>query len=91
MQVTVEQISGDVLSLSVDDLRKVRKLVDSLLERKDDPQPTMSEEEFEKQMAEEGFITEYKPPITDFSRYDNYKPVTVEGGPISEMIIRERR
>ncbi len=90
MQVTVEQIESEVKQLSAEDLRKVRELVDSLLETKES-KPQMTEEEFEKHLAEEGFITEYKPPIKDFSRYENYKPVTVTGEPISETIIKERR
>ncbi len=90
MQVTVEQIENEVKQLSREDLRKVQELVESLL-KTEEMKPKMSEEEFEKHLAEEGFITEYKPPVTDFSSYENYKPVTVTGEPISEMIIRERR
>ena len=90
MQVTIEQIENEVKQLSREDLRKVRELVDSLL-KTEETKPKMTEEEFEKNLVEEGFITEYKPPITDFSSYENYKPVTVTGEPISEMIIRERR
>ena len=90
MLVTIEQINSEVQALSVEDLKKVQQIVDSLLEEKE-AKSTMTEEEFEKHLAEEGFITEYKPPITDFSSYENYKPVTVTGEPISEMIIRERR
>jgi hypothetical protein len=90
MEVTIEQIEHEVKTLSAEDLRKVRELVDSLLERKE-MKPTMTEKEFVKELEEEGFIGKVPPPITDFSRYDNYKPVTVTGEPISEMIIRERR
>lgn len=90
MPVTAEQIEDKVKQLSSEDLKKVWQLVDSLLESKE-AESKMTEEEFEKHLAEIGFITEYKPPIEDFSRYENYKPVTVTGEPISEMIIRERR
>lgn len=90
MQVTVEQIENEVKQLSAENLRKVRALVNSLLEEKE-KKPMMTEEEFEQHLAEEGFITEYKPPIKDFSRYENYEPVTVTGEPISEIIVKERR
>ena len=90
MQVTIEQIENEVKQLSREDLRKVRELVDSLL-KTEETKPKMSEEEFLKELEAEGFIGKVPPPITDFSRYDNYKPVTVTGEPISEMIIRERR
>ncbi len=90
MQITVEQIVNEVQTLSAEDLRKVRNVVDSILETKEE-KPRMTEEEFLKEMEAEGFIGKVPPPITDFSRYENYKPVTVTGEPISEMIIRERR
>ncbi|MDQ3634781.1 MAG: hypothetical protein M3405_09785 [Acidobacteriota bacterium] len=90
MQLTVEKIKNGAKQLSKEELKDVKTWVDSLLENGEN-KPKMTEEEFEKQLAEEGFITEYKPPITDFSRYENYEPVTVTGEPISETIIKERR
>ncbi|MGI8466926.1 MAG: hypothetical protein ACR2N3_00550 [Pyrinomonadaceae bacterium] len=90
MQVTVEQIENEVKQLSSEDLRKVRELVNSLLETKES-KPKMTEEEFARHLYEKGIIGKPPPPITDFSRYENYKRVAVEGEPISETIIRERR
>ena len=51
----------------------------------------MTEEEFEQHLYEKGIIGKPPPPVTDFSRYENYERVTVEGEPITETIIRERR
>lgn len=90
MQVTVEQIENEVKQLSTENLRKVRELVDSLLEKKES-KPQMTEEEFAQHLYEKGIIGKPPPPITDFSRYENYVPVKVEGEPISETVIRERR
>ncbi len=90
MQATIEKMSSEFQQLSVEDLRQVRQLLDSILEKKES-KPTISEKEFLKELEAEGFIGKVPPPITDFSRYDNYECVTVTGEPISEMIIRERR
>ena len=90
MEVTIEQIEREVKMLSEKDLGKVRELVDSLLERKES-KPTMTEEEFEQHLYEKGIIGKPPPPITDFSRYENYERVTIKGKPISETIIEERR
>lgn len=90
MQATLEQVENEVKQLSPKDLRKVRKLVDSLL-KEEKAKPKMTEEEFAQHLYEKGMIGKPPPPITDFSRYDNYKPVTVKGEPLSETIIRERR
>ena len=90
MQVTIDQIEREVKQLSTEDLRKVRELVDSLLEN-GESKPKMTEEEFEKHLYEKGIIGKPPPPLTDFSRYENYQPVKVEGEPVSETIIKERR
>ena len=89
MQVTVEQIVNEVQTLSAEDLRKVRNAVDSILETKA-TKPPMTEEEFAQYLYEKGIIGKPPPPLTDFSRYENYKPVRVEGEPVSETIIKER-
>ena len=89
MQVTIDQIESGVKQLSAEDLRKVRELVDSLLETKES-KPAMTEEEFAQHLYEKGIIGKPPPPITDFSRYENYQPIKVEGKPVSETIIEER-
>lgn len=89
MQVTVEKIEKEVKQLSAEDLRKVRRLVDSLLEKKES-EPQMTEEEFAQHLYKKGIIGKPPPPITDFSRYENFQPVKVEGDPVSETIIKER-
>ena len=90
MQATIEKINSEFQQLSVEDLRQVRQLLDSILEKKES-KPAMTEEEFEQHLYEKGIIGKPPPPVTDFSRYKNYKRVTVKGEPISETIIRERR
>lgn len=90
MQVTISQIESEVKQLSAEDLRKVRELVDSLLEKKE-AKPQMTEEEFEQHLYEKGIIGKPPPPITDFSGYKNYKRGEVKGEPVSETIIKERR
>jgi hypothetical protein len=89
MQVTVEQIENEIKTLSTEDLRKVRNIVDSILETKE-TKPQMTEDEFAQHLYEKGVIGKPPPPITDFSRYENYQPVKVEGEPVSETIIKER-
>jgi hypothetical protein len=89
MQVTVEKIESEVKQLSAEDLRKVRHLVDSLLE-KEETKTKMTEAEFAQHLYKKGIIGKPPPPITDFSRYENYEPVKVEGKPVSETIIEER-
>ncbi len=91
MQGTIEKIRNEVEQLSEDELQTVRNLVDSLLEKKKEAKPKMTEDEFEQHLYEKGIIGKPPPPITDFSRYENYKRIEVKGKPVSETIIEERR
>jgi hypothetical protein len=50
----------------------------------------LSEDEFEKQLVSEGMISA-PPPRTDLSSLNNWKPVEIQGKPLSETIIEERR
>ena len=52
------------------------------------------EDEFERELAAEGLIGT-PPPLREdpeeLQKYRDYKPIKVEGQPLSEMIIEERR
>ncbi len=66
---------------------RLRDLLDVFLAP---PQTAITEEEFEQELVKEGLIS-VPPPITDFTPYQNRKPIEVKGKPVSETIIEERR
>ena len=47
--------------------------------------------EMQRQLLEAGILGEIRPPISDLAPYRNRKAVPIEGEPISETVIRERR
>jgi len=49
------------------------------------------EDRLDQLLLEAGVISEIPPPITDFTPYQNRKPIEVKGKPVSETIIEERR
>jgi hypothetical protein len=49
-----------------------------------------TEDEFLQLLLAEGIISEIPPCIFD-DEEENFEPIEVEGEPLSEMIIRERR
>lgn len=49
------------------------------------------EDEFERKLLAEGFITSIPPRDESDEEFDSFEPIEVEGEPLSEMIIRERR
>jgi len=48
-------------------------------------------QELQQHLLEAGVLSEIKPPITDLTPYRNRQAVPIEGEPLSETIIRERR
>lgn len=48
-------------------------------------------EELQRRLLDAGLLSEIKPPITDHSAYRNRKAVPIQGEPLSETVIRERR
>ncbi len=92
MSVVLERMAEAVKTLPLEELLKLRDLVDSLLEgAQSEQQAQMTEDEFERYLAEQGFLREAPPPVNDLSPYENYRLVEVTGQPISEMIVEERR
>ena len=71
-----------------------RKILDWLEEYKPTIDEKISEEEIERKVLErllaKGLISEIVEPMTD-EEDDEFEPIEIEGEPLSEMIIRERR
>lgn len=91
MSATLDKIKEVMPSLPPEELREVRELADSLL-------TSVSEDEreaaFESDLAAEGFISPVQPLTAteeEVRQYRAYQPIKVEGQPLSEMIIEERR
>ncbi len=89
MSTMVDKIIEEVRQLPPEEQRQVREKVNAIVPSS--PTEDELEEAFERELAAEGFISQAKPRITDFSPYRDYKPVEASGQPISEMIIEERR
>lgn len=91
MSSTLDKIKEEMRELEPEELQEVRDLVDSLLS--EPVKPKMTEEEFARYLAAKGVIS-----LPDDSKraeaeaeFDDYEPITVEGKPLSEMIIEDRR
>jgi hypothetical protein len=51
----------------------------------------LREDEFAHKLVEFGLLSEVKPPIADFTPYQNRQPVKTTGKHLSEVILEERR
>lgn len=85
----LEKVIEEVKLLAPEEQVKVREVIDSLLPLKNNL-PTR--EEYEQHLLAKGIINRV-PPRTGKrpKQLKDFKPIKVEGEPISEMIIRERR
>jgi hypothetical protein len=76
-------------ALSPEQLQALRRELDS--QQLDSPTPAASDEALQRRLLEAGIISEIKPPIRDLMPYRNRQAVPINGEPLSETIIRERR
>ena len=50
-----------------------------------------SAQELQHRLCEAGVLGEVKPPISDLSSYRNRRAAPIQGEPLSETVLRERR
>jgi hypothetical protein len=83
----------DVKRLAPDGRQRLRAMLDSLPNtvEADEAELRRREAEFERRLLEKGIVTRIPPPITDSSSYEDWEPIEIEGKPLSETIIEERR
>ncbi|MDB5356199.1 MAG: hypothetical protein JWN24_2652 [Phycisphaerales bacterium] len=84
VQRVFHEVKSLVQSLAPDERRQLREMIDLL------PAGT-PEEELERRLLEAGTIRQIPRPLSDTPGRDEFEPVRIEGEPISETIIRERR
>ncbi len=84
----LDRVFEEVKALTPGEQKQLREMLDSLLAS---AAPQITEEEFEQRLLEKGIISRIPPRIRDADFYANRKPIEVEGKPVSEIIIEERR
>jgi hypothetical protein len=88
MSAILERVLNEVKALSPDDLRKLRDELNAMLEP---VHRQISEEEFEQHLLAQGVISSIPTRDTDPAEYRSRKLIEVEGQPVSETLIEERR
>lgn len=83
-----DKVVEEVKALSPAEQRQSRVILDTIVAGTAAP---MTEDEFAHKLVEFGILNEAKPPITDFTPYQNRQPVKTTGKPLSEVIQEERR
>lgn len=87
--MSVNEVLDAVRALSPEEQAQVRALLDSL---QGAPAPLMTEDEFARHLAAKGVVTLPEPMTEeDIAEEDEWEPIEVQGTPLSQMIIEERR
>jgi Arc/MetJ-type ribon-helix-helix transcriptional regulator len=92
--IRAEVVSGHFASED----EMVAAAVRDYLRRKQDqagrPSPATGEpnaQEAQRRLFQAGLLSEIKPPITDLTPYRHRQAVPIQGEPLSETVLRERR
>ena len=92
MSATLDKIIEEVRALPPEEQRRLIEQLNEIIPASATADEL--EEAFERELAAEGFIGLVEPltaTVEEIRQYRAYKPITVEGQPLSEMIIEERR
>ena len=84
----LDRVFEEAKTLTPDEQKSLRNLIDELLAT---TAPRVTEDEFEQHLLKKGIISRIPPRIRDASFYAERKLIEVEGKPLSEIIIEERR
>ncbi len=87
--MTTTEILNEIYRLPISQRKEIKEKLAKDLKDDAPETPQISEEDFLQQLLAEGIISHIPEGITD--EEDDFEPIEIEGEPISETIIRERR
>jgi hypothetical protein len=87
-KTALHKMMDEVKRLTPDEQRQLRDAIDKCLSAVSVP-PT--EEEFERELFETGFLERIEPFPMDSHDFQDERPIDILGKPLSETIIEERR
>jgi hypothetical protein len=91
MAADLERLLREIRSLPPEDQCRLREKLEeqALLTIKEDE--SRGEGEFKRRLLRAGLLKQIKPPVTDVAPYRDRRPFEIQGKPLSETIIEERR
>jgi hypothetical protein len=87
--MTPQEIIKEIYKLPLPEQEQIAETVLKTRGTNEPDKPKMSEEEFAQYLFEKGLIRSI--PIGFSEEDDDFEPIEIEGEPLSETIIRERR
>lgn len=87
--MTPQEIIKEIYKLPLPQQEEIAETVLKNRGMDEKPKPQITEEQFVQHLFEKGLITHIPEGMTDED--DDFEPIEIEGEPLSEQIIRERR
>ncbi len=84
----MDKVVRDLKTLTVEEQQQVRDLLNSWLSA---PIASEAEQQLAQELLKAGLLTRIPPPVTDLSPYQNRVPISVQGRPVSETLLEDRR
>ena len=82
----LDRVFEEVRSLTPEEQQELGEMLKRLLEESRVP----SLEEVSRRLAEQGLIAEKRHPLS-VEEFESYTPISVQGKPVSQTLIEERR
>ena len=86
----IDNLVAQFQRLSPEEQRELRRRLDQQASN-GNSMAAMTEDEFENLLLSKGTLSDVPPPITDFTPYEARTPIKIDGPPLSETVIRDRR
>jgi hypothetical protein len=90
MASPIEKLVEEIRGLPLEQQEQLRNALDAEVASARSNDQT-SELEFKQRLLQAGLITEIREPARDRASFLRYQPVAIQGKPLSETIIEERR
>lgn len=90
MAIEIDKLLSEVRALPREEQVRVRRLLDDEIGSSGSVAQA-AEEEFKRRLASLGFLRQLRPPVGDLGPYRDRTPFEIEGRPLSETLIEERR
>lgn len=87
--MTPQEIINEIHKLPLPEQKRIAETVLENRNEENSSKPQMTEEEFVEYLYAKGVIRKIPEGMTD--EEDDFEPIEIEGEPLSETIIRERR
>jgi hypothetical protein len=88
LSANANKILQDIETLSDDERQELLRLLSNGSGRESG---LTKEEQLQRQLVAEGLVSHIPARKKDIERYRNWQPVTIQGKPLSQTIVEERR